>query len=117
MQSITLNFVSLSALSAALGTLSKIEGLVDSGNSTAAPAPSARTAEAAPAAAPAEKANDSELTYEAVDNVLRAYSKKVDKDTFAKVMKQAGVSKVPELKEKPAIWAKLVAHCNKALNG
>lgn len=82
---------------------------------TEAPAPSARTAEAAPAAAPAAKEEKPAKTEKALDfdkdvvEHLKAYSKTVPREEFAALMKKLGVSKVPELKGKPEVWADIMA--------
>ncbi len=52
-------------------------------------------------------------TYESVKDALMAWSKKVDRDTFAALMKKAKVTKVPELEAKPAMWAPILAEIAK----
>ena len=74
-------------------------------------APSTPTAAAAPAAAPTPKVEPS-LTFEQLVDKLKAYSKKASRDEFAALMKKYGVAKVPELKDKPDIWAEIAATCD-----
>lgn len=82
--------------------------------STQAAADTKPSAEAAKGDAPAESAK----TYDWDKDVLpalQAYSKKVDRETFAtNVMKKYGIAKVPELKGKPETFAELMTICSGA---
>lgn len=82
-----------------------------------AAASSPRTAEAAPAAAPTPKAEPSptpavELTFKDLVAKLQAWSKKVSREDFkAKIMDKYGITRVPELEQKPETWAEIAALC------
>jgi hypothetical protein len=88
--------------------------LMGNGKSVSTPATSApsparteRTAEAAPAAAPATKALD--FDKDVVPKLKALHTK--DKAKFGEVMKKYGFGKITDVQAKPDAWPDLIAAC------
>jgi len=124
---ITLNFVSLAALAAALPYLSNTPGLVDgsvgNGNAGAATSSSATTAHTAPtaAAAPAaaqetkvdpfasSTASQPTYTFDQVKAALMAYNQK-DGAAFGAAMQKFGFNSFDAIAAAPGSWAQLMSY-------
>lgn len=110
---LTLTFATLGELQTAVAKLAGEAAPAKAPAAAPKAAPAASPSSAAtetPAAAPAQSA--ASVEFPALEAALRAYAKKVDRETFGATMKKFGCANMKDVQAKPEVWADLLKVAN-----